>query len=357
MSTYVIAEAGVNHNGSMDLARDLIEVAAEAGVDAIKFQTFQTEEVVTNDASKADYQSETTDARESQADMLRNLELGLDQHEAITEYCEECDVQFLSTPADVDSAQFLVDSFGVPRIKIGSGELTNGPFLLEVARLGKPVILSTGMGTLGEVEQALGVLAYGYVKKESRPEKMDLERAFASDEGQSALESNVTLLHCITEYPAPVEAANLRAMGTLEQAFGLPVGLSDHTMGTTVPTAAVARGATLIEKHFTLDRSLSGPDHEASLEPEELAEMVENIRCVESALGDPRKVPREPEWENRSAVRRSLVASKPIEKGDRFTTNNLAAKRPGGGISPMEYWKTIGKTSSKSYKKGELINE
>lgn len=356
MSTYVIAEAGVNHNGSMDLARDLIEVAAEAGADAVKFQTFRPEELVSENAPKADYQTETTDADESQAEMLRRLELTPEQHHTIAEHCADHDLQFLSTPFDTQSAQFLVEAFDVPRIKIGSGELTNGPLLLDIARLGRPIILSTGMGTLGEVERALSVLAYGYVADGDRPTSEEFERAFASAEGQNALGQNVTVLHCVTEYPAPVEAVNLRAMNTLHEAFDLPVGLSDHTQGIAVPVAAVARGATLIEKHFTLDRSLPGPDHEASLEPDELRHMVESIRRTEVALGTARKVPADPEWKNRTVARKSLVATKTVEEGERFTKNNLGAKRPGDGLSPMRYWEYLGQKAQTRYEPDDQIN-
>ncbi len=357
MSTYIIAESGVNHNGSMDLARDLIEVAAEAGVDAIKFQTFRSQDLVAGDAPKADYQTETTDAEESQAEMLRRLELSPEQHHIIAEHCAENDLQFLSTPFDAQSARFLVDEFDVPRIKIGSGELTNGPLLLNIARLGRPVILSTGMGTLRELEQALSVLAYGYVANGDRPTFEDLERAFASAEGQDALDQNVTVLHCVTEYPAPVEATNLRAMDTLREAFDLPVGLSDHTDGIAVPIAAVARGATLIEKHFTLDRSLPGPDHEASLEPHELRKMVQGIRDAEAALGTARKVPTKPEWKNRPTIRKSLVATRQIQEGEEFTPDNLGVKRPGDGLSPMRYWEYLGKKAQERYDPDEQISE
>ena len=357
MSTFVIAEAGVNHNGSVEMARDLIEVAADAGADAIKFQTFQAEKLVSEEAPKADYQQEKTDAEESQADMLRALELSPEQHQAIAEHCEAHDIQFLSTPFDAQSARFLVEEFDVPRIKIGSGELTNGPLLLGIARLGRPVILSTGMGTLGEVEQALAVLAYGYTyDRENRPTATDLQLAFASEEGQSALETYVTVLHCITEYPAPVETANLRAMDTLAQAFDLPVGLSDHTKGIAVPIAAVARGGVLVEKHFTLDRSLPGPDHDASLEPDELRDMVQGIRNAEAALGESLKAPSDPEWENRSVARKSLVATQPIEKGDTFTEENLGVKRPGNGLSPMRYWELLATQASKALESGEQIS-
>ncbi len=357
MSTYVIAEAGVNHNGSMELARDLIEVAAEAGADAIKFQTFRSEELVAEGAPKADYQTETTDAEESQAEMLRRLELSPEQHHTIAEHCADQDLQFLSTPFDAQSARFLVDEFDVPRVKIGSGELTNGPLLLRIARLGRPVILSTGMGTLGEVEQALSVLAYGYVSDGDRPTSEEFDRAFASTDGQNALDQNVTVLHCVTEYPAPVEAANLRVMDTLCEAFGLPVGLSDHTEGIAVSIAAVARGATLIEKHFTLDRALPGPDHAASLEPDELHEMVQGIRIAEAALGTARKSPTDPEWKNRPVARKSLVATEMIEKGEKLTPENLGVKRPGDGTSPMRYWEHLGREARKRYESDEQIRE
>ena len=356
MSTYVIAEAGVNHNGSIETARNLIEVAAKAGADAIKFQTFQAEKLVSEEAPKADYQQETTDAEESQADMLRSLELSPDQHHAIAEHCDAYDIQFLSTPFDAQSARFLVDEFDLPRIKIGSGELTNGPLLLEIARFGRPVILSTGMGTLGEVEQALSVLAYGCTHDGQKPPTAtDLQRAFASEEGQRALETFVTLLHCVTEYPASVETVNLRAMDTLAQAFDLPVGLSDHTRGIAVPIAAVARGTTLIEKHFTLDRTLPGPDHKASLEPNELCDMVQGIREVEAALGDSVKAPTEPEWKNRPVVRKSLVATQSIDKGETFTEENLGVKRPGDGLSPMRYWELLGTQAPAAIKSGEQV--
>ncbi len=355
MSTYIIAEAGVNHNGSIDLARNLVDVAADAGADAVKFQTFRSEKLVSEDAPKASYQTETTDAEESQAEMLRQLELSTEQHHTIAQHCAKNDLQFLSTPFDVQSAQFLVDEFDIPRIKIGSGELTNGPLLLNIARLGRPVILSTGMGTLGEVEQALSVLAYGYVSNEDQPTSEDLERVFASAEGYNALDQNVTVLHCITEYPAPIQTANLRAMDTLREAFGLPVGLSDHTDGIVVPIAAAAQGATLIEKHFTLDRSLPGPDHEASLEPDELREMVLGIHDARAALGTARKAPTDPEWKNRTVARKSLVATQPIQEGEAFTTENLGIKRPGDGVSPMRYWERLGTAASRTYTPDEQI--
>ena len=355
MSTYIIAEAGVNHNGSMDMACELIDVAAEAGADAVKFQTFRADALVAADAPKADYQLNTTDRGESQADMLRALELSPEQHHVIVDHCRERDIQFLSTPFDADSARFLVETFDIPRIKIPSGEITNGPLLLHVARFGRPVILSTGMSTLAEVEQALSVLAFGYTREEESPRTCDLQRAFASAEGQAALQNNVTLLHCVTEYPAPVDTVHLRAMDTLRQAFDLSVGLSDHTLGTAVPIGAVARGASVVEKHFTLDTSLPGPDHAASLEPDELKAMVDGIRDIEAALGTPLKSPRGPEWQNREVVRKSLVAAADIEKGETFTPENLAVKRPGDGLSPMRYWEYLHQEAHTEYAEGEQI--
>ena len=355
MSTYVIAEAGVNHNGSIDRARALVETAAEAGADAVKFQAFRAEALVAEDAPKAEYQQETTDPGESQAEMLRALEFGREQHQALADHCRAHDIQFLSTPFDTQSARWLAEEIEVPRLKVGSGELTNGPLLLDVARLGRPVVLSTGMATIGEVERALSVLAYGYLEAEGTPTREALDQALASDAGQEVLKENVTVLHCVTEYPAPPEATNLRALETLRQTFGLPVGLSDHTRGTAVPVAAVARGAVLVEKHLTLDRSLPGPDHEASLEPGELREMIQGIRKVEAALGSPRKTPAPPEWKNRPVARKSLVAAQPIAEGEPFTEENVTAKRPGDGLSPMRYWDVLGHPSPRPYQPDEQI--
>lgn len=355
MPTYVIAEAGVNHNGKMDLARDLIDAAAEAGADAVKFQTFRADALVSATAPKANYQLDTTDQEESQAEMLRALELGPEQHRMIVDHCEERHIQFLSTPFDAQSARFLVEEFDIPRVKVPSGEITNGPLLLSIARLGRPVILSAGMSTLGEVERALSVLAYGYNSAEGHPTSTDLDRALASEPGRRAIEENVTVLHCVTEYPAPVESANLRVIDTLRQAFGLPVGLSDHTPGIAVPISAVARGATLVEKHFTLDRELPGPDHRASLEPDELQRMVAGIRDAEAALGSASKVPTDPEWKNRDVARKSLVATEPIHEGESFTPENLGAKRPGDGISPMRYWEYLGTPAKQAFDVDEQI--
>lgn len=353
--TFIIAEAGVNHNGSLEMAKELVRVAAEAGADAVKFQTFRAEKIISRHAKKADYQKKTTGEAESQLDMVKKLELDKAAHVELRAWCERYGIQFLSTPFDEDSVDLLVREIGVPRLKIPSGEITNGPLLLKAARTGLPIILSTGMASLGEVEQALGVLAFGYLEAAENPSLQAFQAVYHSEEGQRVLQEKVALLHCTTEYPCPFEEVNLRAMDTLAGAFGLPVGLSDHTEGIAVPIAAVARGATIIEKHFTLDKSLPGPDHKASLEPHELRAMVQAIRQAEAALGSRVKAPTESEWKNRSVVRKSLVAAKEIKEGEVFTASNLTCKRPGTGISPMHYWDVLGKKANKTFHADEVI--
>lgn len=354
--TFIIAEAGVNHNGSLKLAKQLVDVAVQAGADAVKFQTFQAEKVISRLAPKAAYQRRTTAQDESQLEMVRKLELTAEQHFELVEYCRQKNIQFLSTPFDESSVDLLVKRLDVPVVKIPSGEITNGPLLLHIARTGRPVILSTGMSTLGEVETALGVLAFGYTCPHDEPSLDAFQSAYASAEGQQALRKKVTLLHCTTEYPAPFEDVNLRAMDTLRTAFGLPVGYSDHTPGIAVPIAAVARGAVVIEKHVTLDRNLPGPDHKASLEPDELKQMVQSIRQVEQALGSGLKIPFPSEIKNISVARRSLVAACPIKKGERFTGENVIAKRPGNGVSPMLFWDYVGRRQAvKDYLPDEQI--
>ena len=341
-STFVIAEAGVNHNGNVDMALRLVDAAAEAGADAVKFQTFRADEVATGDAPKADYQTAATGGGESQAHMLRRLELPRDAYGVLKNHAEAAGLVFLSTPFDVDSLAFLTDGLGLGIIKLPSGEIVNGPLLLATARTGRRIILSTGMSTLDEVRDALSVIAFGYAG-EGAPSKAAFRAAFESTTGRAALKENVSLLQCTSEYPAPAADANLKAMDTLRDTFGLAVGLSDHTEGIAVAAAAVARGAAIIEKHFTLDRGLPGPDHRASLEPAELKDMVGAIRVVEVALGDGVKAPRPSELGNRVIARRSLVALRPVAKGEPFTEQNLGAKRPGGGVSPMDYWEWLGK--------------
>ena len=357
MPTFIIAEAGVNHNGDIDLARQLIDVAADAGADAVKFQTFVAENVVSRHAPKAEYQTRTTGQAESQLEMIRKLELSEADHEALIAHAQARGIVFLSTPFDVPSLQLLTQRFGLQTIKIPSGEITNAPFLVAIARAARRVIVSTGMSTLEEVESALGVLAFGFTAPATAiPQRGDFEQAFASEAGQQALRDRVTLLHCTTEYPAPFGEVNLLAMDTIATAFGLPVGYSDHTTGIHVSLAAVARGAQVIEKHFTLARDLPGPDHKASLEPDELRELVRQIREIEAALGDGIKRPTASEWKNRDVARRSLVAAKAIQAGEMFTVDNLACKRPGTGVSAAQWYEVIGKTATRKFDPDDLIS-
>jgi N-acetylneuraminate synthase len=352
---YIIAEAGVNHNGSPELAERLIAVAAEAGADAVKFQTFHAENLVSRKAPMAAYQQKNTGLQQSQWEMLKKLELSEETHRLLQQNCIKRGIEFLSTPFDEESLDFLVKKIKVKRLKVPSGEITNAPFLLQMAKAKKPTILSTGMSTLEEVQTALAIFAFGYVSPSEKPTAANFNKAFRSKAGRAALKKNLTLLHCTSEYPAPFGEVNLRAMKTLHEKFGLPVGLSDHTLGIAVPIAAAALGATVIEKHFTLDRNLPGPDHKASLEPSELAEMVRSIREVEMAMGSPQKKPTASERKNRAVARRSLVASRDIRRGEPFHEGNLTLKRPADGVSPLEYWNWLGKKAGRSYLKDEAI--
>ena len=325
----IIAEAGVNHNGSIALAKQLIDIAAKAGADAVKFQTFAAEEVVSNDAPKAEYQKQTTDASESQLDMIRKLELSKEEHQELMNYTNHKNIMFLSTPFDERSVDLLVE-LGVPLIKISSGEITNHPFLKYIAKKGLPIILSTGMSTLDEVAEAVSVI------KEAGCE-------------------DLTLLHCTSNYPAHVEDCNLLAMKTMADVFNVPVGYSDHTPGIYVALAAAAMGACVIEKHFTLDKTLPGPDHRASLEPAELEEMVQGIRRVEMALGSPVKAPVESELEVRDVARRSIVAKVDIPAGTVITEDMVAFKRPGTGVAPKDSTVLIGKITTQDINKNEIL--
>jgi len=349
---FIIAEAGVNHNGSLEMARQLVAVAAESGADAVKFQTFKAENVICGAAPKAEYQKATTDAAESQLEMLRRLELDPAAHEELLAGCRAKNLEFMSTPFDGESVELLA-KLGVARLKIPSGEITNAPLLLRMAQTGLPIIMSTGMATLGEVESALGVLAFGYLGYGGRPSLPEFQRAWRA--GQGVLQEKVTLLHCTTEYPAPFGEVNLRAMETLARAFGLPVGYSDHTPGIAVAIAAAARGAAMVEKHFTLDKNLPGPDHQASLEPEELKAMIRSIRQVEAALGSGLKIPTPSELKNKDIMRKSLAATRTIRKGECFSEDNLTSKRPGNGISPLYYWDWIGKEAERDFQPDEII--
>jgi N-acetylneuraminate synthase len=353
--TFIIAEAGVNHNGSLDLAMQLVDLAAEAEADAVKFQTFRTEKVISRFAPKAEYQTRSTCADESQFEMVKKLELDEASHRLLIDHCRLRGIQFLSTPFDLDSVDLLARVFDLPCLKIPSGEITNGPLLLKAAQTDKRIILSTGMSTIGEIETALGVLAFGYIRSGEAPSLTACHEAFSLAASQEALREKVTLLHCTTEYPAPFAEVNLRAMDTMAVAFGLPVGFSDHTQGIAISLAAVARGAVIIEKHFTLDCNLPGPDHRASLEPSALQEMVRGIRQVEAALGSGRKLPVTSEMKNMPIARKSLVAEQAIRKGELFTVENLTVKRPGTGISPLRYWEMLGKESARDYGADEVI--
>ena len=352
---YVIAEAGVNHNGSIEQAKRLVDVAAEAGADAVKFQTFKADKLVSRAARKADYQVANMGTSESQHEMIKKLELDDAAHEVLIQHCKLRGIEFLSTPFDLESLDLLARTFDLSRIKLPSGDITNAPLLLAAARTGKPAILSTGMSTLGEIETALAVLAFGYTEADAPPSLAAFQGAYGSAAGQKALQDKLTLLHCTTEYPAPFAEVNLRAMATLRDAFGLRVGYSDHTPGIAIPVAAVALGAVLIEKHFTLDRNLPGPDHKASLEPEELRQMMQSIREVETALGSAIKQPAASELRNRPVARKSLVAACDIAKGQLFTPENLAIKRPGDGISPIHYWDWLGKTAERDYQQDDKV--
>jgi N,N'-diacetyllegionaminate synthase len=331
LTALIIAEAGVNHNGDMSLARQLIDVAADAGADMVKFQTFNADRLVTVHAAKADYQSQASGDGESQHAMLRRLELTADMHVALIAHCKSRGIQFFSTGFDEKSVDFL-EQLGLTRFKIPSGEMTNLPYLRHVGRYGKPVILSSGMATLGEIEAALGVLDAAGTPRE-----------------------RVTVLHCNTEYPTPMADVNLRAMLTIGEAFGVEIGYSDHTLGIEVAIAAAALGASVIEKHFTLDRRLPGPDHKASLEPPELKAMIAAIRNIERALGDGIKRPTASESKNKPIARKSLVAAVPIRAGEIFNPANLAVKRPGTGLSPMRWDEVVGRTASRDFSPDELI--
>lgn len=331
MKPIIIAEAGVNHNGSLQTALQLVDAAASAGADYVKFQTFRSEKLVTHAGKTADYQKANTQ-KESQLDMLRRLELPFEDFKIIAARCRDKGIGFLSTPFDLESIDFLA-TFGMDYMKVPSGEITNLPYLRKISRLKLPVILSTGMCNLADVENALQVLYDGGMSR-----------------------GEITVLHCNTQYPTPFSDVNLRAMVTMREAFGVNIGYSDHTPGIVVPMAAVALGATVIEKHFTLDKSMDGPDHIASLDPHELSEMVRGIRHVSRSLGSPFKRISSSERRNINAARKSIVAAAEIKKGDIFTEKNLTVKRPGNGISPMRWDDVIGRTATKSYHTDDLID-
>lgn len=324
----IIAEAGVNHNGSVPLAKEMIRRAADCGADVIKFQTFEPKALVTRSARKAAYQEQATGGSEGQLAMLQKLQLPREAYPELIEECGKCGIEFLSTPFDLSSIR-LLEELKIKCWKVPSGEITNLPYLEAVAQTGKPIILSTGMAELCEVERALEILRTGGAP--------------------------ITLLHCTTEYPAPFEEVNLRAMRTLHEYFSLPVGYSDHTKGIEIPIAAAALGAVILEKHFTLDQTMPGPDHRASLEPKGLQAMVKAVRHIGAALGNGDKQPMPSEVKNRQAARKSIVAARPIAAGEPFTEQNLTVKRPGTGLSPMRWHEILGKTAKRSFEEDELI--
>lgn len=330
MHVYIIAEAGVNHNGQLDLALKLCDAAKEAGVDAVKFQTWKTENIVTASAQQAAYQTENTGKQESQFDMLKRLELSYEHFAYIQQYCKKIGIDFLSTPDEEESLAFLMNDLQLPWVKIGSGEVTNIPYLRTIASYRKPVMLSTGMSTLAQV-----ATAYDTLLQAGAPQ--------------------VSMLHCTTNYPCPYDEVNLRAMQTMKDAFKCRVGYSDHTMGTEIPVAAVAMGAEIIEKHFTLDRTMDGPDHKASLEPDELKLMVQQIRHIETALGDGIKRPNHSEAENAKVVQKSILAKRPIKKGETLTPEMLTVKRAGAGISATHWDVVVGAYAIKDYDIDEPI--
>lgn len=329
--TLIIAEAGVNHNGDLNLAKQLIDAAAASGADLVKFQTFNADRLVTRSAKKAGYQNQTTDSEESQHAMLRRLELSAEMHNELIAHCALRNIGFFSTGFDIESID-LLRSLGQDHFKIPSGEITNLPYLRNIGRLGKTVILSTGMATMGDIEAAIDVLGRAGTPR-----------------------ANITVLHCTTEYPTPMDEVNLRAMQSIHAAFGVAVGYSDHTSGIEVAIAAVAMGASVIEKHFTLDRNLPGPDHKASLEPEDLKAMVAAIRNIEIALGDGIKRLTPSEARNKPIARKSLVASKSIKSGEIFSAQNITTKRPGTGISPMRWDEVMGQVAQRDYQEDDLI--
>jgi len=331
MKTLIIAEAGVNHNGDFELAKQLVDKAVEGGADIVKFQTCKAENVISRYADKAEYQKVTTGEADSQLEMVRKLMLTYEEYGKLKEYCDEKGIEFLSTAFDLPSVDYL-HSIGMRRWKIPSGEITNLPLLIKIAKLGEPIIMSTGMSELSEVGDAIKVL------KENGA-------------------GEITILHCTTEYPAPYEDVNLKAIDTMKDTFGLPVGYSDHTKGLEIPVAAVARGACVIEKHFTLDRNMEGPDHKASIEPDELKQMVDMIRHVEVAIGDGIKKVSPSELKNQDIARKSIIAKTAIKAGDVFTEENITTKRPGSGINPMKWFDLLGKTAKHDYQEDYLIEE
>jgi N-acetylneuraminate synthase len=356
---FVIAEAGVNHNGKLALALRLVDAAIAAGVDAVKFQAFSPEHLVTAKAAKAAYQDRNDPGSTSQLNMLRGLRLSADEFFTLRDHCRAGGIEFLCTPFDQPSLELLVRDLGVDRLKIGSGELVNAPLLWNAARSGLPLIVSTGMAEMDEIALALGVIAHalGFGDQTTRPDAATFMAAARADGAPAALKRQVILLHAVSDYPASLEAVNLRAMSLMRGRFDLDIGYSDHTQGIAVPIAAAALGAAVIEKHFTLDRAMEGPDHRASLEPGELTAMVQGIRAASTALGEPIKTLQASEAGTRQVARQSLVAAASIQAGEVFSRDNLTTKRPGGGLAPIHYWRLLNQPASRAYASDEPIDE
>ncbi|MDP2559848.1 N-acetylneuraminate synthase [Psychrobium sp. 1_MG-2023] len=355
---YIIAEAGVNHNGDEALAYQLIDKAVDAGADAVKFQTFKAEDIASHEAKKATYQIDSNQPEQTQFEMLKALELSHSLHFKLKEYAQDVGIDFLSTAFDLTSLNFLVHQLKVDRLKIPSGEITNLPFILAHAQTGLDVILSTGMATLSEIEQALSTLAFGLLNKGQKPKsQMCFNQAYLSPQGQKLLKDKVTILHCTSEYPTPIEHVNLNALDLMRQKFTSKLGYSDHTQGIYVSLAAVAKGATIIEKHFTLDKTLPGPDHKASLSPQELKQMISGVRQVEHSLGQAIKQPSIGEQETKIIARKSLALKVSVRKGEELTEENLTTLRPSTGICPSLYWQYLGTNAKQNYQPGDLLHE
>ena len=352
---YVIAEAGVNHNGSLDLAYELIDKASKIGANAIKFQTFITENVLTMNTQKASYQSKLTDVNETQWEMIKKLELNFSDFEKLHKYSQKKEIEFLSTPFDIKSLNFLTKKLRLRTIKIPSGEITNLPFILEIAKYANNIILSTGMCNLSDIELALATIAFGLIGEDKEKNIKNFYNAYYSDKGQNLIKQRVKILHCTSEYPAPYNEINLNAIKTLKNTFNTEVGYSDHTQGIHIPLAAVTLGAEIIEKHFTIDKNLPGPDHKSSIEIEEFSLLIKNIKELKLSLGTGVKLPTVAEIKNRNIIRKFIVANKDIKKGETFTENNLTIKRSQLGLEPKFFWEIIGKKADKNYLKDDLI--
>ena len=356
MKVYVIAEAGVNHNGNVKLAYELIDEAVKADVDAIKFQTFKAENLASKNAEKASYQLQNTNNNESQLEMLKRLELSNEDYINLKKYAENKNIDFITTAFDNDSLAFILNDLKVNKLKIPSGEITNAPFLLSHAKSNLEIILSTGMANQNEIKKALDILAFGFIYPEinvsSSKQLIDIDK---NKNYREVLQQKVSILHCTTEYPAPLNELNLKAIQTLRESYNIKVGYSDHSEGIIAPIIACSFGASIIEKHFTLDRNMQGPDHKASLEPKELRNMTNAIRKIDGMIGNGIKTPSTAEIKNIDIVRKSIVTRKKIKKGEIFTENNITTKRPATGLSPMNYWDLIGKTSEEDYDEDEII--